>query len=82
MNRYLLILALLLLTCGLPGLTMSVAPGGNTIELVSSSPAETVLKYHIATFETEQIQIAGQTWHQISLPDEGHLQLKGEPQLP
>lgn len=82
MNRYLLILALLLLTCGLPGLTMSVAPGGNTIELVSSSPAETVLKFHIATFETEQIQIAGQTWHQISLPDEGHLQLKGEPQLP
>lgn len=82
MNRYLLILTLLLLTCGLPGLTMSVAPGGNTIELVSSSPAETVLKYHIATFETEQIQIAGQTWHHISLPDEGHLQLKGEPQLP
>lgn len=82
MNRYLLILTLLLLTCGLFALPMSVAPGGNTIELVSSSPAETVLKYHIATFETEQIQIAGQTWHHISLPDEGHLQLKGEPQLP
>lgn len=82
MNRYLLILTLLLLTCGLFALPMSLCPGENRIDLVSSSPDETVLQYHITTLEAEQIQIAGQTWHHISLPDEGHLQLKGEPQLP
>ncbi|HQQ68344.1 MAG TPA: C25 family cysteine peptidase, partial [Candidatus Cloacimonadota bacterium] len=41
-----------------------------------------VLQYHISTLEAEQIQIGGQTWHHIFLQEEGHLQLKGEPQLP
>jgi len=83
MKRFLTLAILLFLTAlALSAETVSLGDGNNSITLLSSSAAESVVQYRINKFDQTPVQIEGNQWFQIRLPKEGILQEKGFPELP
>lgn len=64
------------------GETVQINKSSNSVEVLASSEAETILQFRIGSFDTEPVSIAGAVWQHISLPGEGITQDKGYPQLP
>ena len=62
--------------------TVVVGAGDNSLSILSSTNSETILQYRISSFEKEAVQIDGDQWFHIRLPQEGITQDKGMPQLP
>ena len=61
---------------------MQVTPLENSVRVVSSSQAETVLQYTIGKINSSPVRIEGEIYHLLSLPTEGISQVKGYPMLP
>ncbi|MFA6662155.1 MAG: C25 family cysteine peptidase, partial [Bacilli bacterium] len=83
MKRNLILLTMMLILVGsLCAERISLGSEGNSLQVLQSSPQETILQYQIQHFDTREVQIQGQSWHHISLPKEGITQDKGLPELP
>jgi agmatine/peptidylarginine deiminase len=83
MKRQVTLLVLILLLIGsLSAERIRLSPEQNTLHLLHSTPQETVLQYNISQFDTRTVNISGQSWYHITLPDEGITQQKGLPELP
>ncbi len=74
-----LLLSIAVILCGE---TVSLRPGDNSVSVLASTPGETILQYQVHSFERSPVQIDGQEWHHIRLPQEGFTQDKGYPELP
>ena len=75
--------SLLMLAAGfLAAETVRLAPGENSVTVVSSNATETVLKFTVSHFDKTPVQIGSGTWHHVWLPREGITQERGEPRLP
>lgn len=82
MKRGLLLLIMLALALGLAAEMVQTGSGENSLNVLSSSETETILQFKINQFEKQQVQIDGNIWYQIRLPQEGITQEKGFPELP
>lgn len=77
-----LLLFLLAIISSLASETVRLNSGNNSIQIISTSPTETLLQYKISHFEKTKILIDGEAWYQVNMPREGVTQDKGYPQLP
>jgi len=83
MKSFLLLLSLLLLvTAVFATEIVKLTDADNSVSVLSSTAAETVLEYSISHFERIPVTIGGSLWYQIRLPKEGITQELGEPELP
>lgn len=83
MNRRLLALMVLLLAIfSLFAERISLNSQENQLQVIQSSPNETILQYTISKFDTKETNINNQKWFHLSLPGEGVTQVKGMPELP
>jgi len=83
MKRTLFLIALILIMISsLTAERISLGSEANSLQVLQNTPQETILQYQINHFDQRAVQIGGQTWHHISLPQEGITQDKGDPELP
>jgi len=56
--------------------------GQNDVNILSSSPSETILEFKVWSFSARRTQIGSRLWHHITVPGEGISLDKGNPELP
>jgi hypothetical protein len=61
---------------------VNVSSYQNEVRLVTSSPDHTVLQMTLGQFGSEELQIKGETWYDLSLKNEGLTLDAGYPQVP
>ncbi|MDD4687832.1 MAG: C25 family cysteine peptidase [Candidatus Cloacimonetes bacterium] len=81
-RRLFILIILLLLSLSLWSERINLNSKENVLQVLHSSPSETILQYTVSKFDTKETTINGENWFHISLPGEGVTQEKGLPELP
>lgn len=80
--RFWLCLLTLALVTAVSAELIQVAPVANSVRVLHSSEAETVLQYTVGSISSVPVRIQGEEYQQISLPGEAISQEKAYPALP
>lgn len=83
MKRLFSVLALLIfVTWSLFAQRVSLSSEDNSLQILQSTPQETIIQYRVTQFDSKETTINGEKWFHLSMPGEGVTQEKGLPELP